>query len=135
MEKLVHPSSLHKLRRICFADFPPPNLFRAMELLGAVAQLEVSVDAEDGCLNVGYELGEHTLEALENHLSMHGFHLDNSLLHKIKRALIYYSESCQLENLHAPTREQRMRSIYLSSAHSVEHEPHTEPADEYPEHD
>lgn len=133
MEKTAHPA-LHRVRRICFAGLPPPNLSRAMKLLGTMAQLEARVDAEDGCLSVRYDLSQHTLEALENLLVNHGYHLDNSLLQKIKRALIYHSESCQLENLRAPTREQRLRSIYLSSAHSPEHRPNTEPSEEYLDH-
>jgi hypothetical protein len=133
MEKTAHPA-LHRVRRICFAGLPPPNLSRAMKLLGTMAQLEARVDAEDGCLSVRYDLSQHTLEALENLLVNHGYHLDNSLLQKIKRALIYHSESCQLENLRAPTREQRLRSIYLSSAHSPEHRPNTEPSEEHLDH-
>ena len=133
METTAHPA-LHKARRICFASLPPPNLTRALKLLGSMAHLEASIDTEDRCLAVRYDLNHHTLEALENRLANHGYHLDNSLLQKIKRALIYHSESCQLENLRAPTREQRMRSIYLSSAHSPEHKPNTAPSEEYPDH-
>lgn len=124
MEKIAHPV-LNKIRRICFASLPPPNLTRALKLLGSMARLEADIDAEVSCLTVRYDLNHHTLELLENLLANHGYHLDNSLLQKIKRALIYHSESCQLENLHAPTREQRMRSIYLSSAHSREYGPDT----------
>ncbi|MBU1691389.1 MAG: hypothetical protein KJ958_08030 [Gammaproteobacteria bacterium] len=130
MEKTAHPA-LHKVRRIYFSSLPPPNFSHAMKLLGELAQLQVSVDADDGCLSVRYDLSHHTLEVLEDLLVNHGHHLDNSLLHKIKRALIYHSESCILENLRAPSREQHLRSIYLSSAHSPEHRPNTEPADEY----
>lgn len=131
MEKTAHPA-LYKVRHIYFASLPPPRLSHALKLLGAMTQLEVSVDTEEGCLSVRYDLSHHTLEVLEELLVHNGHHLDNSLLHKIKRALIYYSESCLLENLNAPTREQRLRSIYLSSAHPPpEHRPTIEPADEY----
>lgn len=130
MEKTAHPA-LHKVRRICFSNLPPPNLSRAMKLLGSMAHLEASVDTKDGCLSVRYNLSHHTLEALENRLVNHGYHLDNSLLQKIKRALIYHCESCLLENLRAPTRDQRLRSIYLSSAHTSEHRHVITPADEY----
>lgn len=132
MEKTAHPA-LHKVRRICFSSLPPPNLSRALKLLGSMAQLEASVDTEDSCLSVRYDLSHHTLEVLENRLVNHGYHLDNSLLQKIKRALIYHSESCLLENLRAPTREQRIRSIYLSSAHTPKHRATIEPADEQPD--
>lgn len=130
MEKTAHPA-LHKVRRIYLANMPPPNFSHAMKLLGQLPQLEVSLDTEDACLSVRYDLSQHTLEILEEQLVHHGHHLDNSLLHKIKRALIYHCESCQLENLQAPTRDQHLRSIYLSSAHGQEHRTHIEPADEY----
>lgn len=132
MEKTAHPA-LQKFRRICFSSLPPPNLPHALKLLGTLAELEVIIDTEGDCLSVRYDLGQHTLEALEDRLVDHGHHLDNSLLHKIRRALIYHCESCQLENLQAPTRDQRLRSIYLSSAHGQEHKPNTETADEYPD--
>lgn len=131
MEKSADPA-LQKIRRICFASPPRPNLPRILELLGSMSNLETAVDTDSElCVGVSYELGEHTLEQLENHLAHHGCHLDNSLLHKIKRALIYYSEACQLENLEAPTREQRLRSIYLSAAHPPEHLMNPESAEEY----
>lgn len=117
MGKTALPA-LTKIRRICFAGLPPPGLSRALELLGTVARLDARADAEAGCLSVRYDLNHHTLEALENLLVNHGYRPGSSLPQKIKRALIYHSESCQLENLRAPTREQRLRSIYLSSAHS-----------------
>lgn len=80
-----------------------------------------------------YDLSHHTLELLENRLVNHGYPLDRSPLQKIKRALIYHCETCQLENLQAPSRDQRLRSICLSSAHSAEHRPNTEPAGKYPD--
>lgn len=132
MEKTAHPA-LHKVRRIYLASLPPPNLSSAMKLLGSMKQLEASVNTEDGCLSVRYDLSHHTLELLENRLVNHGYPLDRSPLQKIKRALIYHCESCQLENLRAPSRDQRLRSICLSSAHSAEHRPTTEPAGEYPD--
>lgn len=132
MEKTAHPV-LQKVRRICFSSQPPPNLPRALNLLGTMAQLEANIDSEY-CLSVRYDLSQHTLEVLENQLVNHGCHLDNSLLQKIKRALIYHCESCLLENLRAPTRDQRLRSIYLSSAHPPEHKSTIEPADEYLDH-
>jgi len=131
MEKATHPA-LYKVRCIYFASLPPPNLNHALKLLGSMAQLEASIDTEDGCLSVRYDLSDHTLETLETLLVNHGYHLDNSLLQKIKRSLVYHCESCQLENLSAPTREQHLRSIYLNIAHNPVHQAKTGPADEYP---
>ncbi len=49
-------------------------------------------------LRVSYNLEYLTLRMLEETLSDFGFHLDNSLLTKLKRALYYYSEEVQREN-------------------------------------
>ena len=51
------------------------------------------------CLIVVYDLRRITLQRIENALSELGYHLDNSLLCKLKRALFHYAEETQRENL------------------------------------
>ena len=53
-------------------------------------------------VGVGYELTQYTLSDLEEELVDKGFHLDNTLLSKLTRALIHYIEETQLHNLDAP---------------------------------
>jgi len=43
-------------------------------------------------LRVGYDLSIICLQDIELHLVDRGFHLDNSLMVKLRRALFYYSE-------------------------------------------
>ncbi|MGF1546161.1 MAG: hypothetical protein ACFCUG_02400 [Thiotrichales bacterium] len=50
-------------------------------------------------LEVGYNLFVVTLEQIETALSEVGFHLDNSLFYKLKRALYYYTEANERSNL------------------------------------
>lgn len=51
------------------------------------------------CVQVRYDIRQITLQIIESALSEVGFHLDNSLLNKMKRALLYYTEETQLVNL------------------------------------
>ncbi|MDH5326994.1 MAG: hypothetical protein OEZ68_14355 [Gammaproteobacteria bacterium] len=50
-------------------------------------------------LHIEYNIKYVTLRALEEALREVGYHLDNSLFNKIRRALIYYCEETQLANL------------------------------------
>lgn len=51
------------------------------------------------CVQVRYDVRQITLQVIETALSEVGFHLDNSLLIKVKRALFYYTEETQLMNM------------------------------------
>lgn len=50
-------------------------------------------------LVVRYDLGRITLEAIDQLLSDTGFHLDNSLLSKLKRSLFHYTEETLRANV------------------------------------
>lgn len=50
-------------------------------------------------LHIEYNVRQVTLRAIDEGLSAVGFHLDNSLFTKLKRALVYYTEETQLANL------------------------------------
>ncbi|WP_455204188.1 hypothetical protein [Kaarinaea lacus] len=50
-------------------------------------------------LHVQYNLEHICLQFIEQALREVGFHLDNSLFAKLKRAVFYYSEETQLANL------------------------------------
>lgn len=53
----------------------------------------------DGMMEAVYDLRQVCLEYLEALLISEGFHLDNSLITKVKRAFYYYSEDTQRTNL------------------------------------
>jgi hypothetical protein len=64
---------------------------------------------------VSYDVQEYTLEAIELSVSSAGFHLDNSLIQKLKRALFRYCEQVQRENLQAPESHERVKQAYISA--------------------
>jgi hypothetical protein len=93
--------SLFKEREIAFCTLhPDPNQpGSAAELLielGGVVQVD---PLDHGTLRVTYHLLEICLADIEALLEQHGFHLDNRLMHKIKRALYRYTEDTQRANL------------------------------------
>ena len=93
--------SLFKAREIAFCTLhPDPNQ------PGSAAELLIELDGVDqvdpldhGTLRVTYHLLEICLADIESLLEQHGFHLDNRLMHKIKRALYRYTEDTQRANL------------------------------------
>lgn len=50
-------------------------------------------------LHVQYDIRMITLQMIEEGLTELGYHLDNSLLVRLKRALFYYTEEIERENL------------------------------------
>jgi len=71
----------------------------AMTLLGDVDGIIKLEESHQYCICVTYDLSKVTLNDIEDVLIEVGFHLDNSILSKLKRALFYYAEETQLANL------------------------------------
>jgi hypothetical protein len=97
----MRPCDLEKSREIVFHPLPVGQTERALSLLEGLDGLDVTKGAAAGCLVVRYHVCEYTLEGLETALASQGFHLDNSLLSKLKRALAYFCESVQRRNVAA----------------------------------
>ena len=97
----MRPCDLEKSREIVFHSLPAGQAERAQILLEGLEGLMVSVGPGGNCLQVRYHICEYTLEGLETALASQGFHLDNSLLSKLKRALAYFCESVQRRNVAA----------------------------------
>ena len=94
------PCDLDKIREIVFHDLPPGQAERARELLHGLDGILATTENEYSCtLTVQYNIGSYTLQGLEKALEAQGFHLHNGLLQKIRRALIYFCEQVQRENL------------------------------------
>lgn len=71
-------------------------------------------------LTISYDVRVITLEIIEDTLIELGFHLDNSLLYKLKRALYYYTEQVQRENLgHA--KNQLTRNVFINRYDRLQH--------------
>jgi hypothetical protein len=97
----MRPCDLEKNREIVFHSLPAGQVERALALLQGQEGLDVTAGVDPCTLLVRYHVCEYTLEGLETALASQGFHLDNSLLSKLKRALAYFCESVQRRNVAA----------------------------------
>ncbi len=73
---------------------------------------------------VAYDLFIITFEQIETALSHVGFHLDNSLMSKLKRALYYYTEANERTNLgleRLSCSQHCARQIFASRYRQLEH--------------
>lgn len=94
-------AELLKQREIAFCPLHPDNnqaQSASLILVDVVGVHEVKPVTRD-ILHVTYNLQFITLKIIEEAFVELGFHLDNSLFAKLKRALFYYSEETQLANL------------------------------------
>lgn len=94
------PSDLDKIREVVFHDLPAGQAERARALLDGLDGIQARLEGERACtLIIQYNVRHYTLQGLEKALELQGFHLDNSLLQKIRRSLIHFCEQVQRENL------------------------------------
>jgi len=81
---------------------PPPAAEQAYHAAFALRKVEGVLRAHSSAgpvVHVSYDLTEVSLQLIECLLIELGFHLDNSLLAKLKRALYYYTEQAEQETL------------------------------------
>ena len=120
---VIPKTPIRKQRNILFAKFPPGQVPEASNYLGQIERLEVERGEQPRAIGVAYDLRHHCLEELESTLEDKGYHLDNTLMSKMMRALIYYVEETQLHNLDAPHRPLK-RSQSEAYTHAWERHPH-----------
>jgi len=125
-------TDLKKKREIQFSKFPPGQVPEAADDLQRLDEVEVEAKHEKRALGVAYDLQNHTLKELDEHLVEKGYHLDNTLMTKLTRALIYYVEETQLHNIGAPERRLK-RSSQQAYVTAWEHHPHGDHDDTPPE--
>ncbi len=125
-------SDLKKNREILFSKFPPGQVPEAADDLGRLDEVEAAPKIEKRAVGVSYELQQHTLQELETHLEDKGYHLDNTLMSKLTRALIHYVEETQLHNLGAPEKRLK-RSSQEAYVKAWEQRPHGDHDDTPPE--
>jgi len=90
-----------KTREIHFCNVDPTSndARETLRLLLGTPGIEDILTLSTRCIQVSYDIRQVTLQTLEAALMEVGFHLDDSLLIKMKRALFYYTEETQLMNL------------------------------------
>jgi hypothetical protein len=126
------PAPIRKDRTILFSKFPPGQVPEASDYLGKLDNVNVETRDERKALGVAYDLREHSLQELEGSLEDKGYHLDNTLMSKMMRALIYYVEETQIHNLDAPDKPMK-RSQTEAYTHAWERHPHGDHDDTPPE--
>lgn len=111
-----------KRREIRFTRLPPDQARRAADLLAGLEYLDIAAGPHPRGITVGYDLVDYTYEGLERALRNLGYHLDNSLYCKIVRAIVYFTEATQLNNLKAPARLiKQANQVYIKA---YQHHPH-----------
>ena len=125
-------SDLRKKREILFSKFPPGQVPEAADDLQRLEDIEVSARFEERAVGVAYDLQQHTLRELDEHLVDKGYHLDNTLLSKLIRAFVHYVEETELHNLEAPDKP-RKKSQHTAYTQAWERHPHGDHDDTPPE--
>ncbi|MFC7419741.1 hypothetical protein ACFQNF_07585 [Iodobacter arcticus] len=94
--------------------------------------LEISVQYSNSThrISVYYALTEHTLKSIEAYLKQAGFHLDESILSKIKRALAHYCEDIERSNLEIPVHNIKSRDVFVKVWGNHPHGDHDETPEE-----
>ena len=92
--------SLHKHREISFSKLhPDPNQAQtATLLLSDIDGVQHVHFVSPTFMRISYDVMQITLEQIESILAELGFHLDNRLIYRMKRALYYYTEETQRAN-------------------------------------
>ncbi len=115
-------SGLQKEREIRFRPLPPNQVEQACSALRALRGLVARPAEKADTICVVYSILEYSLESLETALTDAGFHLDNSLMTKLMRAFIYFSEDTQIHNLRSPERLlKQSNEVYVKV---YDHHPH-----------
>lgn len=126
----------HKRREINFSRFPPGQVGEAAGYLQSQEPVEQASPVDEKlAVDVSYDLNRTCLKDIESHLEDRGFHLSNTLMSKLMRAIVYYMEDTELHNAHAPSRpsgrvKQSPSEVY---AQAWEHHPHGDSDDTPPE--
>lgn len=124
------PRDVDKQREIVFHPLPPDQTERALELLSALAGVAAR-QLGPRTLEIRYCVLDHSLEDLENQLSLAGCHLENNLLMRIRRALVYHVERVQRENVHKPAPQTKKYQPHMEAWDKAPHGDHDETPSEW----
>lgn len=95
---------VRKKREISFCILHPDNeqAHTALLLLSGVDEIDSVRRINKRAIEVEYRLRKIRLKMVEELLIRAGFHLDNSLMARMKRSLWHYTEQVEFENLQLP---------------------------------
>lgn len=117
-QRRVRPApDLIKRREILFqAVHPDPEQARtAAGLLAGVDGILELAAVSATHLALSYDLGRVCLRDIERALEAAGFHLDNSLLSKLRRAVWYFAEDTQRANLGCEDPRNCSRRVFVDA--------------------
>lgn len=99
---MVNTVDLEKRREIVFDLEPENQVLQAFLLLEGLPNCQVTRGERNNSLWVSYNLRHYTLQGLERALTEQGFKLDEGLLHRMARQIIYYCEDTCCHNMDTP---------------------------------
>lgn len=90
-----------KAREVGFCDLHPDRAqaHSASLILSGIEGMDSIQLISNNLLHVRYDIRAISLQMIEEGLTELGYHLDNSLLVRLKRSLFYYTEEIERENL------------------------------------
>ena len=111
-----------KHRELHFSKLHPGQVEQAFVLLSGLDGITVAPGAASNGISVWYEITDYTMRGLEAALIDQGFHLDNGLMSKLVRALVYFVEDTQLRNMRQP--ERLLKKSHTVYSKAWENHPH-----------
>ncbi len=122
-QRLRVPEEILKHRDICFESLHPnpTQVQTAIDLLSGIEGIVDLSPGGKGCIRICYDLRYVTLEAIEHALVELGFHLDNSLMCRLKRALHHYTESNQRAHLGYHPEMNIAREVFINRYAQIRH--------------
>lgn len=105
----------HREFRFCRLHPDTTQAHSASLLLDGMDGVHEVRPADSHLLFVRYDITIVTLATLEEVLTELGFHLDNSLMHKLKRALYAYTEETQRANLGLEGENTADRKVFIQN--------------------
>jgi hypothetical protein len=129
---MVNTVDLEKRREIVFDLEPENQVLQAFLLLDGLPNCRVERGERNNSLWVNYNLRHYTLEGLEQALTEQGFKLDEGLLHRMARQIIYYCEDTCCHNLDTPEHHTKKNEQDVF-AEVYGHHPHGDHDDTPPE--
>lgn len=100
--------------RFCRLNPDETQAHSASLILSDVEGVRLAQPVNPHLLHVRYDLSFITLNIIEDALLELGFHLDNSLMYKLKRALYYYTEETQRANLGLETVSFADKQVFIN---------------------
>ena len=120
----VHSDKLLKHREIAFSKLhPDPNQAQtAILLLSDLEGVKHAHFVSPTFMRISYDVMHITLEQIESILTEMGFHLDNRLIYRMKRALYFYTEETQRANQGVARGDQNTtQKVFIKRYQSVKH--------------